>query len=121
MDAAMPEDAPPNGGAPGPVPAGSLSQISGSCCASAVEWGGACGEPVGDRPGVAGHAGRGGVDLVQEQGQGAGDAGAVGLLEFGGDRIGSVGDGARQPADDCLAGDGPVLVGVAQVGVEVAG
>src|ERR1022692_1471337 len=28
MDAAMPEDAPPNGGAPGPVPAGSWSRVS---------------------------------------------------------------------------------------------
>jgi hypothetical protein len=30
---------------------------------------------------VAGHGGRGGVDLVGEQGQGAGDAAAAGLLE----------------------------------------
>ena len=44
------------------------------------------GQLVGDGPGVAGQAGRGCVDLVDEQGQGAGDAGRVGLLEFDGDR-----------------------------------
>ncbi len=32
------------------------------------------GDLVGDGAGVAGHGGRGGVDLVDEQGQGAGDA-----------------------------------------------
>ncbi len=37
---------------------------------------GGVGQLVGDGPLVAGQAGRGGVDLVDEQGQGAGDAGA---------------------------------------------
>ncbi len=58
-------------------------------------------------------AGGGVVDLVDEQGQGAGDAGCVGLLEFDGDGLLSVGDSAGQAADDGLAGDGPVFVVVA--------
>ena len=36
---------------------------------------GVCAEMVGDGPGVAGDNGRGVVDLVDEQGQGAADAG----------------------------------------------
>ena len=68
---------------------------------------------------VAGHGGRGGVDLLDEQGQGAGDAGGAGLLEVDGDRGGGPGDGAGQAADDALAGDGAVFVLVAQVGVEL--
>src|ERR1019366_48658 len=79
------------------------------------------GEVVGDGPAVAGHGGRGGVDLVDEQGEGAGDAAGAGLVELDGDRGGGPGDGAGQAADDGLAGDGPVLVVVAEVGVEVAG
>ena len=78
-----------------------------------------CGELVGDGPGVAGHGGRGVVDLVDEQGQGAGYAGGAGPVEFDGDPVGGIGDGPGQAADDGLAGDGPVFVVVAQVGVEV--
>src|SRR5271165_1276342 len=77
------------------------------------------GEVVGDWPVVAGHGGRGGVDLLDEQGQGAGDAGGAGLFEVDGDRGGGPGDGAGQAADDALAGDGAVFVIVAQVGVEL--
>ena len=36
------------------------------------------GEVVGDGPVVAGHGGRGGVDLLDEQCEGAGDAGGAG-------------------------------------------
>src|SRR5208337_1529219 len=78
------------------------------------------GEVVGDGAAVAGHRGRGGVDLLDQQVQGAGDAGGAGWLEGDGDRGGGPGDGAGQAADDGLAGDGAVLVVVAQVGVEVA-
>ena len=60
------------------------------------------GEVVGDGAVVAGHGGRGGVDLLDEQGQGAGDAGGAGLLEVDGDRGGGPGDGAGQAADDGL-------------------
>ena len=77
------------------------------------------GEVVGDWPVVAGHGGRGGVDLLDEQGQGAGDAGGAGLLEVDGDRGGGPGDDAGQATDDALAGDGAVFVIVAQVGVEL--
>ena len=77
------------------------------------------GEVVGDGAGVAGHDGRGGVDLLDEQRQGAGDAGGGGPFELDGDRGGGVGDGAGQAADDGFAGDGAVFVVVAQVGVEV--
>src|SRR6266496_6165502 len=80
---------------------------------------GSRGEVVGDGAGVAGHDGRGGVDLLDEQGQGAGDAGGAGWFEADGDRGGGPGDGAGQAADDGFAGDGPVFVVVAQVGVEV--
>jgi hypothetical protein len=59
------------------------------------------------------------VDLVEEQGQGAGDAGRAGGFESDGDPGGGAGDGAGQAADDGLAGDGPVFVVVMQVGVEV--
>jgi len=76
-------------------------------------------ELVGDGPGVAGYLRRNGVDLVGEQGQGAGDAGLGGLLEGDGDRFGGEGDGAGGAADDGLAGDGAVFVVVAQVGVEL--
>ena len=76
-------------------------------------------ELVGDGAGVAGNGGRGGVDFVEEQGQGAGDAGCAGPLEGDGDRGGGAGDGAGEAADDGFAGDGAVFVVVAQVGVEV--
>src|ERR1035441_4923499 len=78
------------------------------------------GDLVGDGAGVAGHGGRVGVDLVEEQFQGAGDAGRGGLLEGDGDRGGGEGDGAGQAADDGLAGDGAVFVVVTQVVVELA-
>ena len=90
--------------------------------ATAVRLGlnaGSRGELVGDGAGVAWHGGRGGVDLVDEQGQGAGDAGGTGLFEPDGDGVGGSGDGAGQATDDGLAGDGAVFVVVAQVGVEV--
>ena len=77
-------------------------------------------EVVGDGAAVAGHGGRGGVDLVDEQCEGAGDAGGAWLVELDGDRGGGPGDGAGQAADDGLAGDGAVLVVVAEVGVEMA-
>jgi len=77
------------------------------------------GEVVSDGAPVAGDGGRGVVDLVDEQGQGAGDAGSAGRVEPDGDGAGRVGDGAGQAADDGFAGDGPVFVVVAQVGVEV--
>src|SRR5450755_298557 len=78
------------------------------------------GEVVGDGAVVAGHGGRGGVDLVDEQCEGAADAGGAWLVELDGDRGGGPGDGAGQAAGDGLAGDGAVLVVVAQVGVEMA-
>src|ERR1035441_3286495 len=78
------------------------------------------GDLVGDGAGVAGHGGRVGVDLVEEQFQGAGDAGRGGLLEGDGDRGGGEGDGSGQAADDGLAGDGAVFVVVTQVVVELA-
>src|ERR1035441_8694222 len=77
-------------------------------------------ELVGDGTGVAVYGGRVRVDLVEEQFQGAGDAGRGGALEGDGDCGGGVGDGAGQAADDGLAGDGAVFVVVAEVGVEVA-
>src|SRR5271166_3479487 len=77
-------------------------------------------EVAGDGAAVAGHGGRGGVDLVDEQRQGARDAGGAGLVELDGDRGGGPGDGAGQAADDGLAGDGAVFVVVTEVGVEVA-
>jgi hypothetical protein len=52
------------------------------------------GEMVGDGAVVAGHGGQGGVDLLDQQGEGAGDAGGAGLLEVDGDRSGGPGDGA---------------------------
>jgi len=55
---------------------------------------GSRGELVGDGPGVARHDGRGGVDLVDEQGQGAGDVGGAGWFEGDGDGGGGAGDGA---------------------------
>ena len=77
------------------------------------------GDLVGDGAVIAGHSGRGGVDLLDEQGKDAGDAGGAGLFELDGDRGGGAGDGAGQAADDALAGDGAVFVFVAQVGVEL--
>src|SRR5271157_159700 len=77
-------------------------------------------EVAGDGAAVAGHGGRGGVDLVDERRQGARDAGGAGLVELDGDRGGGPGDGAGQAADDGLAGDGAVFVVVTEVGVEVA-
>jgi hypothetical protein len=76
---------------------------------------------VSDGPGVAGHGGRGGVDLVDEQGQGAGDAGAARLVEGDGDLAGGVSYDVGQAPDDGLPGDGAVLVVVLQVGVQVSG
>src|ERR1039457_4072674 len=70
-------------------------------------------------PGRAG--GRAGVDLGEEQGEGAGDAGLAGPVQRHGDVPGRVGDGSAEPADDRLAGDGPVLVVVLEVGVKVPG
>ena len=60
-------------------------------------------ELVGDGACVAGNGGRGGVDFVEEQGQGAGDAGCAGPLEGDGDRGGGAGDGAGEAADDGFA------------------
>jgi hypothetical protein len=48
---------------------------------------------VGDGPLVAGQAGRGCIDFVDEQGQGAGNAGRVGRPEGDGDRGGGAGAG----------------------------
>src|SRR6266536_6007894 len=50
-------------------------------------------DAVGDRPVVAGDYGRGVVDLVDEHGEGAGDAGLAGGFEGDGDRGGGEGDG----------------------------
>ncbi len=58
------------------------AQISGSLPALVVDCLGARSQLVGDGPGVAGHGWAGGVDLVQEQRQGAGDAGCAGLVEL---------------------------------------
>src|ERR1017187_3157592 len=77
------------------------------------------GDLVGDGAGVAGHGGRVGVDLVEEQFQGAG-AGRGGLLEGDGDRGGGEGDGSGQAADDGLAGDSAGFVVVTQGVVELA-
>ena len=96
----------------------SRAQISGKGCAPGLNAG-SRGELVGDGAAVAGHGGRGGVDLLDQQGQGAGDAGGGGPFEADGDRGGGAGDGAGQAADDGFAGDGAVFVVVAQVGVEV--
>src|SRR6266568_7054245 len=73
-------------------------------------------ELVGDGPGVAGHAGRGCVDLLGEQGEGAGDPWRCGWVEGDGDGAGRAGDGAAEVEQ--VAGDGPVFVVVAQVVVE---
>lgn len=78
-------------------------------------------EDVGDGPAVAGQDGRAGVDLGEEQGEGAGDAGLAGPVQRHGDALGRVGDGAAEPADDRFPCDGPVLVVVLEVGVEVSG
>jgi hypothetical protein len=75
------------------------------------------GELAGDRPGVAGHDRRGCVDLLEEHGQGAGDARGSGAVEGDGDRGGGGGDdddGAGQAADDGFAGDGAVFAVVAR-------
>src|ERR1035437_6228623 len=99
---------------PPPEPAVRVSppraQISGGSRLVTVTFGVGCG----------GYGGRVRVDLVEEQFQGAGDAGRGGALEGDGDCGGGVGDGAGQAADDGLAGDGAVFVVVAEVGVEVA-
>src|ERR1035441_1414227 len=78
-------------------------------------------DAVGDGPVVAGDGGRGVVDLVDEQGEGAGDAGVS--WRFGGEVDGGGGEGncAGQPADDAFPGEGAVFVVVAQVGVELPG
>src|SRR5271165_4904340 len=78
-------------------------------------------EGVGDGPAVAGQRRRAVVDLGEEQGESAGDAILAGLVQRDGDLLGRVGDAAAEPADDRLPGDGPVLVIVLQVGVEVPG
>jgi hypothetical protein len=78
-----------------------------------------CGDLVDDGPGVAWHDGWGGVDLVDEQGPGAGNPGFAGLLEGDGDRLGGEGDEADGAADVGFPGDGAVFV-VSQVGVELA-
>src|SRR6266702_754921 len=78
-------------------------------------------DAVGDRPVVAGDDGRGVVDLVDEHGEGAGDAGLAGGFEGNGDRGGGEGDGSGEAADDGFAGDGAVFGVVAQVGVELPG
>src|SRR5260370_31219781 len=64
------------------------------------------GQLVGDGPGVAGHGGRGGVDLVDEQGQGAGDAGGAGPLELDGDGLRGAGGGPGPAAGGGLGGGG---------------
>src|SRR5208283_4110824 len=68
---------------------------------------------VSDGPAVAGDGWRLGVDLVDEQGEGAGDAGLAGGFEGDGDRRGGEGDDAGDAADDGFAGDGAVFVVVA--------
>src|SRR5208283_1849423 len=64
---------------------------------------------VSDGPAVAGDGWRLGVDLVDEQGEGAGDAGLAGGFEGDGDRRGGEGDDAGEAADDGFAGDGAVF------------
>src|SRR5512142_2559965 len=91
------------------------AQTSGSRSLMLLNRGGR-GELVGDGPGVAGHAGRGGVDLVEEQGEGAGDPGRGRGVEGHGDHAGGAGDGAAEVEQG--ASDGPVLVAVAQVVVD---
>src|SRR6266704_1800155 len=71
---------------------------------------------VSTKPGVL-HARRGCVDLFDEQAQGAGDPGRGGRVEGDGDGAGRAGDGAAEVQQ--VAGDGPVLVRVAQVVVEL--
>ena len=61
------------------------------------------------------------ADLVDEQREGACDAGAAGGLEGDGDGGGGEVDGVGEAADDGLAGDGAVFVVVAQAGVERGG
>lgn len=61
------------------------------------------------------------VDFFGEQGEGLGESGCGGAVEGDGDGVGGVGDGAGEAADDGLAGEGAVFVGVVQVGVEVGG
>src|ERR1035437_10759243 len=73
-------------------------------------------DAVGDGPVVAGDGGRGVVDLVDEQGEGAGDAGLAWRVEGGGDRGGGEGDYAGQAGEDAFPGGGAGFVGVAQVG-----
>lgn len=74
---------------------------------------------VGDGAPVAGEVGRVGVELVGEGLEGSGDAGGVGGPEGDGDGAGGVGDGAGLVEE--VAGDGPVFVGVGEVGVEGSG
>src|ERR1039457_7439202 len=64
------------------------------------------GELVGDGAGGAGHGGRGGVDLVDEQGQGACDGPCGGSFEGDGDRGGGGGEGCGPAAGDGLGGGG---------------
>src|SRR5260370_3928896 len=79
------------------------------------------GELVGEGAAVAGQGGRGGVDLLNQQGEGAGNEGGGGAFEVDGDRGGGEGDGSGEAADDGFAGDGAIFVVVAQVGVELPG
>ena len=68
---------------------------------------------------VAGDAGRGGVELVEQQPQRPGDLGRGGGVECDGDRLGGVGDLSAEVEQ--VAQGGAVFVVVGQVGVEPAG
>ena len=68
---------------------------------------------------VCGHGCWCGVELFGEQLEGAGHSWAVGPVEGDGDRRGGVVDVASEMKQ--VARDGPVFVGVGQVGVEVFG
>jgi hypothetical protein len=59
------------------------------------------------------------VDLVEEVGEGSGEAWCGGWVEFDVDGGGVVGDGAGEVEE--VAGGGAVFVGVLEVGVEVVG
>ena len=77
------------------------------------------GDLVGQCAAVPGQVRRGGVEFLGEQFEGACHPRAVGAVEGDGDRLGGVVD---LPAlVEQVTGDGPVLVGVAEVGVETFG
>ena|GEM_PF-5430351 len=74
---------------------------------------------VGQWSAVAGQVRRGGVELVGEQLERVGDSGAVGPVQGDGDAGGPVVNPATEVEQ--VAQDGPVLVGVGEVGVEMLG